>query len=73
MNSGSRQSARGEHVTHEGHSFDKVEAGDAIGVRHSGKRRQASVLTDQLDISGDPISCRSAEAVAAIPRITVVD
>ncbi len=73
MNSGSRQSARGEHVTREGHSFDRVEADDVIGVRHSGKRRQASVLTDQLDISGDPISCRSAEAVAAIPRITVVD
>lgn len=73
MNSDSRQSARGEHVTRDWRSFDRVEADDVIGVRYSGKRRQASVLTDQLDISGDPISFRSADAVAAIPRITVVD
>ena len=37
MNSGSRQSTRGEHVTREAHSFVVVEADDVIGVRHGGQ------------------------------------
>ena len=36
MNSCGRQSARGEHVTREAHSFVVVESGDVIGVRRGG-------------------------------------
>ena len=41
MNSSSRQSARGEHVTCEAHSFDVVEADDVIGVRYGGQVTKA--------------------------------
>ena len=37
MNSCGRQSARGEHVTREAHSFVVVEADDVIGVRYGGQ------------------------------------
>ena len=41
MNSGSRQSTRGEHVTRDWRSFDFVKSGDVIGVRRGGDEVKA--------------------------------
>ena len=55
MNSSNRQSARGEHVTRDGHSFEMVEADDVIGLQITLAKLGAGILTGKVELTGSAL------------------